>query len=191
MSEYYGQTLFYKVCNKIVETSVFSTLMLLAIGTNTVSMSLDRYPISDEELTLLELINNVCTWIFIGEMLLKIAGLGIVTYVTDAVNLFDGFVVIVSIIELGMEVASNSNNDDQESSGNMTLTIFRAFRLLRVFRLARQWHSFHRMTTKMMETAKDIAIFFILLLIIVLVFSLLGVELFNNYAKFDTMNRAV
>ena len=76
--------------------------MLLAIGTNTVSMSLDRYPITHEELTLLELINNVCTWIFIGEMLLKIAGLGIVTYITDAVNLFDAFVVIVSIIELAM-----------------------------------------------------------------------------------------
>lgn len=47
------------------------------------------------------------------------------------------------------------------------------------------------MTNKMMETVKDIAIFFVLLLIIVLVFSLLGVELFSNYAKFDSSNRAV
>ena len=71
----------------------------------------------------------------------------------------------------------------------MSLTIFRGFRLLRVFRLARRWESFHKMTVKIVHTLKDILTFFVLLLIIVFVFSLLGVQLFNNYIKIDEKNR--
>lgn len=172
--------------NCVVNTQTFTNLMLVAIALNTVSLSMDRYPITIEEAEKLEQINSVCTYIFIVEMLFKLVGLGVVTYAIDPVNLFDALVVIVSVIELALAAGSKEN-----SGGGMTLTVFRAFRLLRVFRLARQWHSFHRMTNKMLDTIKDIAIFFILLLIIVLVFSLLGVELFSNYAKFDSNNRAV
>lgn len=73
----------------------------------------------------------------------------------------------------------------------MSLTIFRGFRLLRVFRLARNWDSFHKMMVNIGQTLKDIVNFFILLLIVVFVFSLLGVELFNNYVHFDQNDMVV
>ena len=38
---------------------------------------------------------------------------------------------------------------------------------------------------------KDIVNFFVLLLVVVFVFSLLGVELFNNYVRFDDNNMVV
>ena len=73
----------------------------------------------------------------------------------------------------------------------MSLTIFRGFRLLRVFRLFSKWETFHKMIVKIGETLKDIITFFFLLLIIVFVFSLLGVELFKNKAKINRFNEIV
>ena len=186
MAIWYGETSLYKFFHQICMTQTFSNLILLAIGVNTVCMSMDRYPIEVEEAARLEIINSVCTWVFISEMICKLIGLGIATYAQESMNLFDAAIVIVSVVEMAL---ASGEEDEEEQSGGMTLTIFRAFRLLRMFRLFRHWHSFHRMTTKMIETLKDILIFFVLLLIIVLVFSLLGVELFTNYAKFDSNGR--
>ena len=73
----------------------------------------------------------------------------------------------------------------------MSLTIFRGFRLLRVFRLFRKWKTFHKMMVKIGQTLKDIITFFVLLLIIVFVFSLLGVELFGNSIKINLENEIV
>lgn len=41
------------------------------------------------------------------------------------------------------------------------------------------------------QTLKDIVNFFVLLIIVVFVFSLLGIELFNNYARFDRYDNVV
>jgi hypothetical protein len=70
-------------------------------------------------------------------------------------------------------------------SEDMSLTLFRGFRLFRVFRLARRWKSFHKMMVKIGMTLKDIFTFFVLLLIMVFVFSLLGVELFQGSVKIN------
>ena len=52
------------------------------------------------EVILLETINLVLTWMFVAEMLIKIIGLGLKSYAKEKFNLFDCFIVIVSIIEL-------------------------------------------------------------------------------------------
>jgi voltage-dependent calcium channel L type alpha-1D len=70
----------------------------------------------------------------------------------------------------------------------MSLTIFRAFRLLRGLRLFRKWKTFHKMMIKIAQTLKDILTFFVLLLIIVFVFALLGVELFAGKVRVDKDN---
>ena len=47
------------------------------------------------------------------------------------------------------------------------------------------------MMVKIGQTLKDIVNFFVLLIIVVFVFSLLGIELFNNYARFDKFDNVV
>ena len=47
------------------------------------------------------------------------------------------------------------------------------------------------MMVKIGQTLKDIVNFFVLLIIVVFVFSLLGIELFNNYARFDRYGNVV
>ena len=144
----------------------------------------------------LELTNNICTFIFLAEMIIKLFGLGLRTYFKDSMNLFDGSIVIVSIIELILLSLNNqteptSSDQNQQKDQGASLTYIRGFRLLRVFRLARNWPSFHEMVVKLGNTLKDLFNFFIVLLIIVTVFSLLGVELFNGQAKFDDNNMVV
>ena len=76
----YAQTELYQFFNAICQSNSFVIIILLTIFLNTISLSLDRYPIDPDEIKMLENINIMCTWIFVGEMVIKIIGLGIVTY---------------------------------------------------------------------------------------------------------------
>lgn len=125
-------------------------------------------------------------------MAVKLLGLGLKSYLSDSMNQFDALIVIISITEFIMATDSSDNVDVLETGMEDTsITLFRGFRLLRVFRLARSWDSFHKMMVKIGQTIKDIMNFFVLLLIVVFVFSLLGVELFNNYVRFDDKGNIV
>jgi len=73
--------------------------MNICILINTIALSLDRYPISKSESFIYDQINSVSTFVFIVEMLIKIIGLGLKTYLSDGMNLFDCVVCIVSLIE--------------------------------------------------------------------------------------------
>ena len=52
--------------------------------------------------------NLVFTIIFIVEMVFKIAALGIKKYLSDKMNYMDGAIVLLSLIELGMNAAGGS-----------------------------------------------------------------------------------
>ena len=99
----YFDTEFSKFFNVICTSQSFAYVVLMAIFINTLSLSLDRYPIDPDENAILEDINNFCTWIFLAEMVIKIFGLGIKTYAGDSFNQFDATVVIVSVVEFVMK----------------------------------------------------------------------------------------
>ena len=73
--------------------------MTVCILINTIALSLDRYPIQKNEEKVYDYINSVSTFIFIAEMIIKIFGLGLKTYLMDGMNLFDSVVCIVSLVE--------------------------------------------------------------------------------------------
>lgn len=72
--------------------------------------------------------NVLFTIVFALEMVLKLFGLGIKKYVADNFNVFDGIIVIVSLVEL--------LNENSENSG---FSVLRAFRLLRIFKIIKSW----------------------------------------------------
>ena len=76
-----------------------------------------------------ETLNVIFTLIFAGEFFAKLFGMGIVEYCADNANLFDGFIVILSIVDLAMLIVGAG-----EGSG---ISVLRAFRLFRVFKLVR------------------------------------------------------
>ena len=119
-------------------------------------------------------------------MLIKLVGMGIKEYTRDAFNIFDAILVIVSLIDFVLlqipEISANSGG---------ALSAFRGIRLLRVFKLARSWKSFRELLHTIMLTMKEIFTFSVLLLICMLIFTLLGMELFGHKVKFDEYDQVV
>lgn len=66
---------------------------------NTIILALDSYPIEKSKEQTFDRINSVLTWMFLGEMVMKLIGLGVATYVKDRFNIFDAFIVILTVAE--------------------------------------------------------------------------------------------
>lgn len=65
-------------------------------------------------------------------MIMKLIGLGLKNYVRDKFNIFDGLIVILSLVDFSLSISGVMEGDD-----NAILSAFRALRLLRVIKLAR------------------------------------------------------
>lgn len=65
------------------------------------------------------------TVIFTVEMILKLVALGPMYYIQGRWNIFDGIIVVISLVDTGLELA-----DFRESSGT---SVFRTFRLVRTY----------------------------------------------------------
>ena len=76
--------------------------------------------------------NKTFTVVFAVEMLLKLLGLGFKAYVKDGFNDFDAIVVIVGL-------------SDFADLGSKAITVMRAFRLLRIFKIVRSWTSLRKL----------------------------------------------
>jgi hypothetical protein len=129
-----------------------------------------------------EKLNIFFTVIFFGEMLIKLIGFGFKGYFRDTFNDFDCLVVIVSIVDISITYSYINY-----SGGAMTA--LRAFRLLRVFKLAKSWKRFQTLLKTMLKTLRDISTFSILLFIFMFTYTLLGLEMFAFKAKFNANNQ--
>lgn len=75
------------------------------------------------------------SWIFTVEMIIKLTGLGIREYVRDSFNIFDASIVILSLVD---NILFYSVGNSASGGG---VIVLRSIRLLRVFKLARNWTS--------------------------------------------------
>ena len=108
--------------------------------------------------------NYIFTVIFLLEMIFKLIGLGFKVYVKDGFNLFDAFVVFVSLIEISLSLAG--------TSGASGLTVFRTFRLFRVFKLIRSWKSLRALMITIINSLAKVSTAAVLLLIVMLFYCL-------------------
>ena len=70
---------------------------------------MEKYP-EDEDLSdITSILNNVFTYCFIVEMVIKLIGLGLREYCRDSFNIFDAVVVILSILDIVITSASDSD----------------------------------------------------------------------------------
>jgi len=119
----------------------------------------------------LEIINLVLTIIFIVELVLKVAGLGLAGYFKHQANVFDFFIVVASIVELGSQGGT---------AGGSTLSALRAFRLFRVFKLARSWTGLKMILKTIGVAGSSLGPLAIVLVIFMFICALVGQELFGG-----------
>ena len=84
----------------------------------------------------LQTINLVLTIIFTLELILKHTALGLLGYWSDPYNDLDGFIVIASLVDLGLQYSGIGHSHG--GGGVSSLRILRLLRVLRSLKLLRQ-----------------------------------------------------
>jgi len=167
----------------LVSNLWFNRFVILVVLMNTIILSLDHYPSTVAFDNNCEKANFTCTLLFVGDMILKLAALGIRDYVYDSFNLFDGFVVLMSLIELCVSPPAFISGQRSQSKG---LSAFRILRLLRLFKLAKQWKTMMDLLNKMSTSISDMGNLLLLLLLFIYVGGLIGMQFFANFFCFDS-----
>jgi len=90
---------FKKRMTQMVNSVYFDQFILLCVIINTISLAMEN--MGDEKTNeRRKQANYVFTYIFIVEMILKLYVMGIMGYVRDTMCLFDGIIVLTSVMEL-------------------------------------------------------------------------------------------
>jgi len=165
------------LCRYMIAQQWFSSLIMFMIVLNTIVLAMEYYGMSPVYSAFVGLTNVVLTFIFLAEMVIKLVALGPRNYVKDRFNIFDAVVVFFSIIEvfLGWFTVSSAGG----------LSAFRAFRILRVLKLVHSWKSLRCFITVLFGTMKELGNFFLIVLLIVFIFCLLGMQLFGGKLNVD------
>lgn len=112
-------------------------------------------------------------------MIIKVTGLGVREYVRDSFNIFDAAIVILSLVDNILQYSVGNS-----ASGGGVI-VLRSIRLLRVFKLARNWTSLRILIVKIVDTLPNLASFAFLLFIFQVVFVILGLQFFAGAVYLD------
>uniref|UniRef100_A0A4W6ECP8 Sodium channel protein n=1 Tax=Lates calcarifer TaxID=8187 RepID=A0A4W6ECP8_LATCA len=142
----------------------------ICIVLNTLFMAMEHYPMTEHFEGVLAVGNLVFTGIFAGEMFAKLIAMDPYYYFQEGWNCFDGFIVTLSLVELGLA--------DVEG-----LSVLRSFRLLRVFKLAKSWPTLNMLIKIIGNSVGALGNLTLVLAIIVFIFAVVGMQLFGKSYK--------
>nr|AKH03687.1 voltage-gated sodium channel alpha subunit LNav14a21+ [Lymnaea stagnalis] len=140
----------------------------VCIVVNTLFMAMDHYNMDKNLQDISSQANEVFTAIFAAEAFLKILAMSPVVYFKDGWNIFDSLIVALSLMELSMK----------ELPG---LSVLRAFRLLRVFKLAKSWPTLNMLIAIVARTMGALGNLIIVLAIVIFIFAVMGQQLFSTH----------
>ncbi|XP_077461037.1 sodium channel protein type 2 subunit alpha-like isoform X2 [Stigmatopora argus] len=163
--------------NMVVMDPFVDLTITICIVLNTLFMAMEHYPMTKEFNNVLSVGNQVFTGIFTAEMCLKVIALDPYYYFQEGWNIFDGIIVSLSLMELGL-----SNVEG--------LSVLRSFRLLRVFKLAKSWPTLNMLIKIIGNSVGALGNLTLVLAIIVFIFAVVGMQLFGKSYKefFCTIN---
>uniref|UniRef100_A0A8D2JI70 Sodium channel protein n=1 Tax=Varanus komodoensis TaxID=61221 RepID=A0A8D2JI70_VARKO len=156
--------------NIVVMDPFVDLAITICIVLNTLFMAMEHYPMTEQFNDVLNVGNLVFTGIFTGEMVLKLVAMDPYYYFQEGWNIFDGFIVTLSLVELGLS--------DVEG-----LSVLRSFRLLRVFKLAKSWPTLNMLIKIIGNSVGALGNLTLVLAIIVFIFAVVGMQLFGKSYK--------
>ncbi|XP_066888761.1 voltage-dependent P/Q-type calcium channel subunit alpha-1A isoform X7 [Kogia breviceps] len=115
--------------------------------------------------------------LFMSEMFIKMYGLGTRPYFHSSFNCFDCGVIIGSIFEVIWAVIKPGTS--------FGISVLRALRLLRIFKVTKYWASLRNLVVSLLNSMKSIISLLFLLFLFIVVFALLGMQLFGGQFNFD------
>ncbi|CAL8279135.1 unnamed protein product [Boreogadus saida] len=164
-------------CRVAVKSVSFYWLVLLLVFLNTSLSASEHYDQPDWLTGVQDTANKVLLSLFTVEMLLKMYALGLAHYFVAFFNRFDCFVVCGGImetilVELGIMPP-------------LGISVLRCVRLLRIFKVTRHWTALSNLVASLLNSMKSIASLLLLLFLFLIIFALLGMQLFGGKFNFD------
>ncbi|XP_052396954.1 sodium channel protein type 8 subunit alpha-like isoform X6 [Carassius gibelio] len=159
-----------EIVNLIVMDPFVDLAITICIVLNTLFMAMEHYPMTPNFEHVLSVGNLVFTGIFTAEMFAKLVAMDPYYYFQEGWNIFDGFIVSLSLMELGLA--------DVEG-----LSVLRSFRLLRVFKLAKSWPTLNMLIKIIGNSVGALGNLTLVLAIIVFIFAVVGMQLFGKSYK--------
>ncbi|KAM4559679.1 sodium channel protein type 2 subunit alpha-like isoform 2-T2 [Odontesthes bonariensis] len=158
------------VVSMVVMDPFVDLTITICIVLNTLFMAMEHYPMTKEFDNVLTVGNLVFTGIFTAEMCFKIIALDPYYYFQEGWNIFDGIIVSLSLMELGLANVEG-------------LSVLRSFRLLRVFKLAKSWPTLNMLIKIIGNSVGALGNLTLVLAIIVFIFAVVGMQLFGKSYK--------
>uniref|UniRef100_A0A452I8C4 Voltage-dependent L-type calcium channel subunit alpha n=1 Tax=Gopherus agassizii TaxID=38772 RepID=A0A452I8C4_9SAUR len=164
-------------CRAAVKSVSFYWLVIVLVFLNTLTISSEHYNQPDWLTQIQDIANKVLLALFTCEMLIKMYSLGLQAYFVSLFNRFDCFVVCGGIVETILV--------ELEIMSPLGISVFRCVRLLRIFKVTRHWTSLSNLVASLLNSMKSIASLLLLLFLFIIIFSLLGMQLFGGKFNFD------
>ncbi|XP_044888465.1 sodium channel protein type 2 subunit alpha-like isoform X13 [Mauremys mutica] len=158
------------IVNLVVMDPFVDLAITICIVLNTLFMAMEHYPMTEQFSSVLTVGNLVFTGIFTAEMVLKIIAMDPYYYFQEGWNIFDGIIVSLSLMELGLANVEG-------------LSVLRSFRLLRVFKLAKSWPTLNMLIKIIGNSVGALGNLTLVLAIIVFIFAVVGMQLFGKSYK--------
>uniref|UniRef100_A0A8D0HBN4 Calcium voltage-gated channel subunit alpha1 I n=1 Tax=Sphenodon punctatus TaxID=8508 RepID=A0A8D0HBN4_SPHPU len=175
------QNRFRILCQTIIAHKLFDYVVLAFIFLNCITIALERPQIEHRstERIFLSVSNYIFTAIFVAEMTLKVVSLGLYfgdqSYLRSSWNILDGFLVLVSLIDIVVSVAS--------AGGAKILGVLRVLRLLRTLRPLRvisRAPGLKLVVETLISSLKPIGNIVLICCAFFIIFGILGVQLFKG-----------
>ncbi|CAK5122112.1 unnamed protein product [Meloidogyne enterolobii] len=167
-----------RVCLRhVVKSQIFYWSVITLVFLNTVCVASEHYGQPEWFTEFLKYAEFTFLAIFISEMLIKIFAMGYRTYFTSKFNRFDCIVIVGSAIEVVWA---------EVKGGSFGISVLRALRLLRIFKLTSYWLSLRNLVRSLLHSMRSIISLLFLLFLFIVIFALLGMQLFGG--KFNFQN---
>uniref|UniRef100_A0A8C9SUH5 Voltage-dependent N-type calcium channel subunit alpha n=1 Tax=Scleropages formosus TaxID=113540 RepID=A0A8C9SUH5_SCLFO len=162
---------------RMVKSQSFYWVVLCLVGLNTLCVAIVHYGQPHWLTYALYLAEFVFLGLFLTEMTLKMYGLGPRNYFHSSFNCFDFGVIVGSIFEVVWAAI--------KPGASFGISVLRALRLLRIFKVTKYWNSLRNLVVSLLNSMKSIISLLFLLFLFIVVFALLGMQLFGGQFNFD------
>uniref|UniRef100_A0A6Q2ZKU4 Voltage-dependent P/Q-type calcium channel subunit alpha-1A n=1 Tax=Esox lucius TaxID=8010 RepID=A0A6Q2ZKU4_ESOLU len=162
---------------KMVKTQAFYWTVLCLVGLNTMCVAVVHYDQPELLSDFLFYAEFIFLGLFMSEMCIKMYGLGTRPYFHSSFNCFDCVVIVGSIFEVIYAAIKPGTS--------FGISVLRALRLLRIFKVTKYWAPLRNLVVSLLNSMKSIISLLFLLFLFIVVFALLGMQLFGGQFNFD------
>nr|AAO83841.1 voltage-dependent non-L-type calcium channel alpha-1 subunit isoform A [Lymnaea stagnalis] len=162
---------------RLVKSQLFYWIVIVLVFLNTASVASEHYNQPEWHVQFLYITEYAFLGLFIFEMSIKMYALGVRMYFQSSFNIFDCVVIVGSIVEVIWS--------EFKRGSSFGISVLRALRLLRIFKVTRYWSSLRNLVISLLSSMRSILSLLFLLFLFIIVFALLGMQLFGGEMNFE------